>query len=66
METAVEWLIKQLYDYPIDDIVIKKFEQAKEMEKEQLIKVAMHHRDSSVQRECIELYINNNFNQKQK
>lgn len=36
--TAVEWLIKELYFYPIDDIVIDKFNQAKAMEKEQIIK----------------------------
>lgn len=35
--TAVEWLIKQLYSYPIDDIVIQKFNQAKQMEREQII-----------------------------
>ena len=34
--TAVEWLIKELYFYPIDDIVIDKFNQAKEMENKQL------------------------------
>lgn len=34
--TAVEWLIKELYFYPIDDIVINKFNQAREIEKDQI------------------------------
>lgn len=36
-QTAVEWLIEQLYSYPIDDIVLEKINQAKAMEKEQII-----------------------------
>ena len=36
-KTAVEWLISKLYDYPIDDIVIKRIKEAKQMEKEQIV-----------------------------
>lgn len=36
-QTAVEWLVSKLYDYPMDDIVMRRIKQAKEMEKEQTI-----------------------------
>ena len=63
-QTAVEWLHEKLATSELEDMqtnINVWFQQAKQMEKEQMIKVAMYHRDSSVQIECIESYINKTF-----
>lgn len=58
-QTAVEWLKEKWYSGTL--ILEKDFEQAKAMEKEQMIQVAMYHKDSCVEMACIESYINKHF-----
>ena len=36
-QTAVEWLVSKLYDYPWDDISDRRITEALEMEKQQII-----------------------------
>jgi hypothetical protein len=62
-QTAVEWLVNQLNEIGFHTILIEKtIQKAKEMEREQIIEVAMHHRDSVVEVGCIESYIDKHFN----
>jgi hypothetical protein len=56
-QTAVEWLENQLRQHYLlldCEYILKK---AKQMEREQIIEVAMYHKDSCVQRACVESYI---------
>jgi hypothetical protein len=52
-QTAVEWLAERCGVQALEDVIA----EAKQMEKEQIIEVAMYHKDSCVQRACVESYI---------
>lgn len=68
-QTAVQWLMHQMLEASMDrqtgEMYIKlpkdAFTIAKAMEKEQIIEIAMYHRDSCVQKECIESYIKKHY-----
>ena len=65
-QTAVEWLYERLERmiprtalYNIDKKIY--FDQAKQMEREQIEEVAMYHRDSAVEIDCIRSYMKKNY-----
>lgn len=65
-QKAVEWLEEQLNNKWVNGylspITIKPLiEQALQMEQEQIEEVAMYHKDSAVEIECIRSYIKKNY-----
>jgi hypothetical protein len=59
-QTAVQWLLEQ---WPILESQLPKaiIDQALEMEREQIEEVAMYHRDSAVEIDCIRSYMKKNY-----
>lgn len=59
-QTAVQWLLEQ---WPILESQLPSsiIEQAKQMEREQIEDVAMYHRDSAVEIDCIRSYMKKNY-----
>ena len=66
-QTAVQWLVTQLnleINYiPMDywDRIRDLVQQALQMEREQIEDVAMYHRDSAVEIDCIRSYMKKNY-----
>jgi hypothetical protein len=59
-QTAVQWLLER---WPILESQLPSsiIEQAKQMEREQIEDVAMYHRDSAVEIDCIRSYMKKNY-----
>ena len=61
-KTAVEWLSDEIGLEYLEN----KFFIAKQLERKQLIDVAMYHKDSSVEINCITSYIDSHYNNTKK
>jgi hypothetical protein len=59
-QTAVQWLLEQ---WPIlqSQLPSSIIDEALQMEREQIEEVAMYHRDSAVQIDCIRSYMKKNY-----
>jgi hypothetical protein len=59
-QTALQWLLEQ---WPILESQLPSsiIDEALQMEREQIEEVAMYHRDSAVQIDCIRSYMKKNY-----
>jgi hypothetical protein len=59
-QTAVQWLLEQ---WPILESQLPSsiIDEALQMEREQIEEVAMYHRDSAVEIDCIRSYMKKNY-----
>jgi hypothetical protein len=55
------WIDSKITDEEFFNGLIDSYKDALEFEREQIIKVAMFHKDSSIEKACIESYLNKHF-----
>jgi hypothetical protein len=64
-QTAVQWLYDELshclHREEVCDLLYKLEQKALQMEREQIEEVAMYHRDSAVEIDCIRSYMKKNY-----
>ena len=64
-QTAVQWLYDELshclHREEVCDMLYKLEQKALQMEREQIEEVAMYHRDSAVEIDCIRSYMKKNY-----